>query len=59
MVINSDDFNEIHISKENLEKLKTPWEFQGYEGSVKVETNIINDINYNFLGIISDFYFIE
>lgn len=59
MVKNTNDFNEIDILKQSLEQLKSPWEFQGNEKSVKVETSIIEDINYNFLGIISDFYFIE
>lgn len=59
MVKNTNDFNEIDILKKTLEQLKSPWEFQGNEKSVKVETSIIEDINYNFLGIINDFYFIE
>lgn len=59
MVKNTNDFNEIDILKKSLEQLKSPWEFQGNEKSVKVETSIIEDINYNFLGIINDFYFIE
>ena len=59
MVKNTNDFSEIDILKKSLEQLKSPWEFQGSEKVVKVETNIINDMSYNFLGIISDFYFIE
>lgn len=59
MVKNTNDFSEIDTLKKSLEQLKSPWEFQGNEKSVKVETSIIEDINYNFLGIISDFYFIE
>ena len=59
MVKNTNDFSEIDTLKKSLEQLKSPWKFQGNEKSVKVETSIIEDINYNFLGIISDFYFIE
>ena len=59
MVKNTNDFNEIDILKKSLEQLESPWEFQGNEKSVKVETSIIEDVNYNFLGVINDFYFIE
>ena len=59
MVKNTNDFSEIDILKKSLEQLKSPWEFQGNEKSVRIETSIIEDINYNFLRIISDFYFIE
>lgn len=59
MVKNTNDFNEIDILKKSLEQLESPWEFQGNEKSVKVETSIIEDVNYNFLGVVNDFYFIE
>ena len=35
MVKNTNDFSEIDILKKSLEQLKSPWEFQGNEKSVK------------------------
>lgn len=56
---NPKNYNNIDRLKMDLELLDSPWEFQGIKKFVKVDTKIIKDINYNFLGSISDFYFIK
>lgn len=56
---NPKNYNNIDRLKMDLELLDSPWEFQGIKKLVKVDTKIIKDINYNFLGCISDFYFIK